>query len=95
MLVATAAAVTPPLLNRPGLVRILSIAALCLLVALGFLLAWVFGLLSARIASRARDESLILDADDLRRLREQAQVRRTAGSAEGTPGEGGDAGRVG
>lgn len=58
-----------------------ALAALCLLAALGLLLAWVLGLLAQRVGSRSRDEATMLDPTELRRLREQAEARR----AEGVP----------
>ncbi len=53
-----------------------ALLALCLLVALGLLLVWVLGLLAQRVGSRSRDESMLLDPQELRRLREQAEARR-------------------
>ena len=53
-----------------------ALAALCLLAALGLLLAWVLGLLAQRVGSRSRDEATMLDPAELRRLREQASARR-------------------
>lgn len=53
-----------------------ALLALCLVVALGLLLAWVLGLLAQRVGSRSRDESMLLDPQELRRLREQAEARR-------------------
>ena len=53
-----------------------ALAALCLLAALGLLLAWVLGLLAQRVGSRSRDEATMLDPAELRRLREQAEARR-------------------
>jgi len=65
-----------------------ALAALCLLAALGLLLAWVLGLLAQRVGSRSRDEATMLDPAELRRLREQAEARRAAGTppAEPPPG---------
>jgi hypothetical protein len=57
-----------------------ALAALCLLAALGLLLAWVLGLLAQRVGSRSRDEGAMLDPVELRRLREQAEARRAAAS---------------
>lgn len=58
-----------------------------LLAALGFFLAWVLKLLATRVDSQTRDASLILDPVELRRLREQAEARRTAaGTPPTTPG---------
>ena len=53
-----------------------ALAVLCLVVALGLTLAFVMGLLARRMAGRSRDESLMLDPDELRRLREQADARK-------------------
>jgi hypothetical protein len=53
-----------------------ALAALCLLAALGLLLAWVLGLLAQRVGSRSRDEATMLDPAELRRLRERAEARR-------------------
>jgi len=55
-----------------------ALMAVCLLAALGFTIAWVLGLLAQRIGSRSRDEGMILDPQELRRLREQADARRAA-----------------
>ena len=60
-----------------------ALAALCLLAALGLLLAWVLGLLAQRVGSRSRDDSALLDPAELRRLREQAEARRAAAEGEG------------
>lgn len=59
--------------------------ALCLLVALAFILAFVLKLAAQRIGSRARDEQLMLDPGELRRLREQAEARRVAAGSAGEP----------
>ena len=53
------------------------IVLLLLLAALGFLLAFVFGWIGARIGSSARDEVHILSPEELRRFREQAEARKT------------------
>ena len=55
-----------------------ALAALCLLVALGLTVAWVMGLLAQRVGNSTRDEALMLDPTELRRLREQAEARRAA-----------------
>ena len=64
----------------------IALAALCLLAALGLLLAWVLGLMAQRVGSRSRDDSALLDPAELRRLREQAEARRAA--AEAAPPDG-------
>ena len=63
------------------------LAVSCLLAALGLLLAFALGLLARRVGSRSRDETFLLDPQELRRLREQAEARRTAAAtAEPTTG---------
>ena len=66
----------------------MALAIVCLLAALGLMLAWVLALLAQRVGSRARDEATMLDPVELRRLREQAEARRAAGTppAEPPPG---------
>lgn len=54
----------------------LMLAGACLLIALGLLVAWALGLLAQRVGSRSRDESMLIDPQELRRLREQAEARR-------------------
>jgi NAD(P)H-hydrate repair Nnr-like enzyme with NAD(P)H-hydrate dehydratase domain len=50
----------------------------CLILGLGLGLAGVMQLLARRVESRSRDEGLMLDPDELRRLREQAEARKRA-----------------
>ena len=78
----------------PWLFLILSVAALavafkttsvgllvlCLLAAFALILAWVLMLLGQRVDSRSRNEAMMLDPDELRRLREQAEARKLATS---------------
>lgn len=54
------------------------LAALSLLLALGFLVAGVLALASHRIQARSRDEVQMLDPEEMRRLRAQAEARATA-----------------
>lgn len=54
----------------------LALVAICLLAALALLVAWTVGLLAQRVGSRSRDEAMLLDPQELRRLREQAEARR-------------------
>jgi ABC-type transport system involved in cytochrome bd biosynthesis fused ATPase/permease subunit len=63
----------------------MALAVVCLLAALGLLLAWVMGLLAQRVGSQSRDDSQMLDPRELQRLREQAEARRAAGAAPGEP----------
>ncbi|HEY5612708.1 MAG TPA: hypothetical protein VIK70_03865 [Lysobacter sp.] len=80
----------------PWLFLILAVAALavafkttsvavlmvCLLAAFALILGWALALLGRRVESRSRDESMMLDPDELRRLREQADARRVAASTQ-------------
>lgn len=59
-----------------------------LIVALLALLAWVLGLLAARVGSRSRSDVLMVDPNELRRLREQAEARKLAAADHAiAPGE--------
>lgn len=64
--------------------RTASVALLlvCLLAAFVLSLVAVMQLLARRVESRSRNEGLMLDPDELRRLREQAEARKQAGAAE-------------
>ena len=59
------------------------LAVLCLLVALAATVAWVLGLLAQRVGNQARDDSMMLDPVELKRLREEADARRVAAAAGG------------
>ncbi|MEO6155222.1 MAG: hypothetical protein ABIP16_05795 [Thermomonas sp.] len=59
--------------------------AVCLIVALVLFVLWVAGLYSARMAGRGRDASMIIDPAELRRLREQAELRKAAATADTPP----------
>ena len=54
------------------------LAVTCLLVALAATVAWVLGLLAQRVGNQARDDSMMLDPVELKRLRDQADARRAA-----------------
>ncbi|MGY0612498.1 MULTISPECIES: hypothetical protein [unclassified Luteimonas] len=58
------------------------LAVLCLLVALAATVAWVLGLLAQRVGNQSRDDSMMLDPVELKRLREQAEARRLAEQAQ-------------
>jgi len=63
-----------------------TLVVVCLLVALLAMVAWVMGLFARRVGSRSRDESLMLNPDELRRMREQAEARRIAAQTAEPPG---------
>lgn len=50
----------------------------CLIVAFGLTVAAMMQMFASRISSRSRDEALMLDPEELRRLREQAEARKLA-----------------
>ena len=50
----------------------------CLLAALVLFVLWVLGLYQSRVAGSGRDDILMIDPTELRRLREQAQARKDA-----------------
>lgn len=57
----------------------------CLLVAFVLILAWVLMLLGQRVDSRSRNEAMMLDPEELRRLREQAEARKLAAATQHDP----------
>ncbi|MDH5822618.1 hypothetical protein QFW77_06380 [Luteimonas sp. RD2P54] len=64
----------------------LALAVVCILAALVLLVIWVMGLLAQRVGSQTRDDSMMIDPQELRRLREQAEARRSA-EAPAAPGD--------
>ena len=58
-----------------------ALAVVALLAALALLLMWVLGLLASRVDAGSRNEALMVDPMELKRLREQAEARRLAQSA--------------
>jgi hypothetical protein len=62
-----------------------ALAVLCLLAALALSVAWVLGLLAQRVGNRSRDAQMMIDPQELRRLREQAEARRAAASSTDEP----------
>ena len=55
--------------------------------SLAFMVAWILGWVSSRISSQSRDVSYIMSADELRRLREQAEARKQSQTGQTAPGE--------
>ncbi|HEY0505141.1 MAG TPA: hypothetical protein VGD42_16790 [Lysobacter sp.] len=62
-----------------------ALLVICLLVSLGFFLAWVMKLLADRVDSQTRDTSMMLDPAEMLRLRQQAEARRAAGNPPTPP----------
>jgi len=64
----------------------MTLAVTCILIALVLLVVWVLGLLAQRVGSQARNDTMMIDPHELRRLREQAEARRAAaGATDGRP----------
>ena len=62
-----------------------ALMGLALLAALGFLLTFILKLAAERIGSRTRDEHLMIDPEELRRFREQAEARKLAATSQSEP----------
>lgn len=83
----------------PWLLIILAVAALavafkttsvallvvCLLAAFVLILTSVLTLLGQRVDSRRGNEAMMLDPEELRRLREQAEARKLAAAGQNEP----------
>lgn len=61
----------------------MGVAVIALLASLLLLLAGVMKVLADRLGTRSRDEAMMIDPVELRRLREQAEARRNAEQAGG------------
>ena len=62
-----------------------AVLGLSLLAAFGLMVAFVLKLAAARISSRSQSEQTMLDPEELRRLREQAEARKRAAAAGEPP----------
>jgi hypothetical protein len=71
----------------------MGLAALCLLLGLGFLLMGTLALASSRIESAGRDAAAMLAPDELRRMREEIERRKAAAGGEAVPDAGATARR--
>lgn len=63
-----------------------ALAVICILTALVLLVIWVMGLVAQRVGNQARDDAMMIDPQELRRLRERAEARRAAATDESAPG---------
>lgn len=61
----------------------MALAVICILVALALLVIWVMGLVAQRVGNQTRDDAMMIDPQELRRLREQAEARRAAQATTG------------
>lgn len=59
----------------------MALTVIALMASLVLLLAGALKVLSERVGNRTRDESMMIDPAELRRLREQAEARRAADAA--------------
>ncbi|MGO1540023.1 MAG: hypothetical protein ACTHZI_04040 [Luteimonas sp.] len=59
----------------------MALAVICILGGLALLVIWVMGLVAQRVGNQTRDDTMMIDPQELRRLREQAEARRTADDA--------------
>ena len=57
------------------------VVVICLLAALGLIGIWVLRMLAQRVGNQSRDDSMMLDPQELRRLREMAEARRAEAAA--------------
>lgn len=53
-----------------------AIVAVCLLASLAGMVMWIMGLLAQRVGNSARSDVMLIDPQELRRLREQAEAKR-------------------
>lgn len=56
----------------------IGLMAVMLLVAFALMMAWLMGVLAARVESRSGDPGTLIDPAELARLRAQAEARRAA-----------------
>ena len=80
LLLAVAFFVAPFLTTSVGL------GVFCVVLALVFLLLGMMGLISSRMQYNSRDNVQILTPEELRTLRERAEVQRQAAAQSGEPG---------
>ncbi|MFD0724756.1 hypothetical protein [Lysobacter brunescens] len=60
----------------------MAIMVICMLVSLGLTVFAVMILIADRVGSASRSETLLIDPQELRRLRELAEARRNGAAAE-------------
>lgn len=63
----------------------MALAVICILGGLVLLVIWVMGLVAQRVGSQSRDDAMMIDPHELRRLREQAESRRAAAATNDSP----------
>ena len=60
-----------------------AVAVIALLLSLVLVVLWILGLMAQRVGNQSRSEALMVDPAELRRLREQAEARRSEAAAPG------------
>jgi membrane glycosyltransferase len=67
----------------------MAMVILCVLVSLGLSIFAIMGLLAQRVGNSARSETMLIDPQELRRMREQAEAKRAevAGTPASTAGD--------
>ena len=60
----------------------------CVLASLGLSIFGIMGLLAQRVGNSARSEALLIDPQELRRLREQAEAKRAEAAGIPAPNAG-------
>ena len=58
----------------------MAVVVLCVLASLGLSIVGIMGLLAQRVGGSSRSEAMMIDPQELRRLREQADARRSSGT---------------
>lgn len=56
-----------------------------LLLALALLIAWMLGWVASRLSGVTRNDASIISSDELRRLRMEAEARKTADASPNVP----------
>jgi hypothetical protein len=57
------------------------LVVILVIASLGLFLAWMLGWISSRISQGARDDTSMISPEELRRLREQAEARKSSVSS--------------
>jgi membrane protein implicated in regulation of membrane protease activity len=86
LLLLIAAALLGVALTTPSMLMLV----VCGVASLGLTVFAVMSLLAQRVDSSARSDAMLIDPQELRRLREQAEARRAQSAGDAEPGPGRD-----
>ena len=64
----------------------ITMVIVCFLASLGLSVFAIMGLLAQRVGNRGRSEALLIDPQELRRLRELAEAKRAEAAGAPAPG---------